>query len=65
MNLWSGICINGVPYTCQYAFIIANVQVNVGFLENGGGGHWLLHAGYKFSVRNVICDMTSVIRSES
>jgi hypothetical protein len=31
--------------------IMANAQVNVDFLENGRGGHYLLHAGFKFSVR--------------
>jgi hypothetical protein len=30
---------------------LANAQVNVDFLENGRGGHYLLHAGFKFSVR--------------
>ena len=30
---------------------MANAQVNVDFLENGRGEHYLLHAGFKFSVR--------------
>jgi hypothetical protein len=30
---------------------LANAQVNVDFLENGRGGHYLLHAGFMFSVR--------------
>ena len=30
---------------------MANAQVNLSFLENGRGGFYLLHAGYKFSVR--------------
>ena len=32
---------------------MANAQVNLSFLENGRGGlyMYLLHAGYKFSVR--------------
>jgi hypothetical protein len=30
---------------------MANAQVNVDFLENGRGGHYLLHVGFKFSVR--------------
>jgi hypothetical protein len=30
---------------------MANAQVNVDFLENGRGGHYLLHAGFMFSVR--------------
>jgi hypothetical protein len=29
---------------------MANAQVNADFLENGRGGFYLIHAGYKFSV---------------
>ena len=31
---------------------LANAQVNVDFLENGRGGHYLLHAGFKFAISN-------------
>lgn len=30
---------------------MANLQVQVNFLENGRGGFYLLHAGFKYSVR--------------
>ena len=30
---------------------MANAQVHVDFLENGRGGYYLLHAGYKFSIK--------------
>jgi hypothetical protein len=30
---------------------MANAQVDVDFLENDRGGHYLLHAGFKFSIR--------------
>ena len=30
---------------------MANAQVHVDFLENGRGGYYLLHAGYKFSTK--------------
>lgn len=30
---------------------MANLQVQVNFLENGGGGFYPFHAGYKYSVR--------------
>jgi hypothetical protein len=30
---------------------MANAQVHLNFLENGRGGVYLLHGGYKFSVR--------------
>jgi hypothetical protein len=46
---------------------MANAQIQVAFLENGRGGNYLLHAGYKFSVKSrqaqrEICYWDCVIR---
>ncbi|XP_062618657.1 uncharacterized protein LOC134280266 [Saccostrea cucullata] len=37
---------------------MANLQVQVNFLENGRGGFYLLHGGYKYSVRTTRNDRT-------
>jgi len=35
----------------HFMFIMANAQLQIDFLENGRGGHYLLHAGYKYSIQ--------------
>lgn len=37
---------------------MANALVRLDFLDNGRGGFFLLHAGYKYSIRNKYNDRT-------
>jgi hypothetical protein len=30
---------------------MANAQIHIDYMENGRGGHYLLHTGYKYSIK--------------